>query len=27
LCINQAQIDEGLAIVEKALEVTDQQVK
>lgn len=27
LCITQAQIDEGLAIVEKALEVADQQVK
>ena len=27
LCITQVQIDEGLAIVEKALEVTDKQVK
>jgi 4-aminobutyrate aminotransferase-like enzyme len=25
LCISQEQIDEGLAIIEKALEVTDKQ--
>jgi taurine---2-oxoglutarate transaminase len=27
LCITKAQIDEGLAIVEKALEVADKQAK
>jgi 4-aminobutyrate aminotransferase-like enzyme len=27
LCITQAQLDEGLAIVEQALEVADKQVK
>ena len=27
LCITKEQLDEGLAIVEKALEVADQQVK
>jgi 4-aminobutyrate aminotransferase-like enzyme len=27
LCITQAQLDEGLAIVEQALEVADNQVK
>ncbi len=27
LCITQAQLDEGLAVVEKALEVADKKVK
>jgi taurine--2-oxoglutarate transaminase len=27
LCIDEAQIDEGLAIIEKALEITDIQVE
>ena len=27
LCITKAQLDEGLALVEKALEVADKQVK